>query len=48
MTLVIENNGYAFLIRFNVFYVFMEKVPIIKNFKGPIYQIFSSTNLMWK
>ena len=45
MTLLIKNGGYAFFI---VSYVIMKKVPIIRNFKRPIYQTFKETNLIWK
>ena len=31
---------------FNVFYVIMKGVPIIADFKRPIYQAFDSTNLI--
>ena len=42
MTLSIKNGGYAFFnkIGFNVLYVIMKGVPIIANFKRPIYQSF--------
>ena len=43
MTLSIKNGGYVFFnkIGFNVFYVIMKGVPIMTNFKGPIYQTFN-------
>ena len=34
MTSSIKNGGYAFF-RFNAFYVFAERVPIVTNFKRP-------------
>ena len=41
MTLSIKNGGYAFFdmhkTRFNFFYVFMEVVPIVINFKQPFF-----------
>ena len=42
MTLSIENGGYAFFnkIGFNVFYVIIKRVLIIKSFTRPIYQTF--------
>ena len=46
MTLWVKNGGYAFLIRFNVFYVIMKGVANIANFRQPIYQTFDSTNLI--
>ena len=41
MNLSIKNSGYAFLIRFNIFYVIMKGGPIITKFKRLIYQIFN-------
>ena len=41
MTLSGKNGGYAFLIRFNAFYVIMKRIPIVTNFKLPIYQTFN-------
>ena len=43
MTLSIKNGGYVFFnkVRFNVFYVIMERDPIVTNFKRPIYQTFN-------
>ena len=47
MTLLTKNGGYAFLIRFDLmFSVIMKGVPIIKNFKRPIYQTFDQTNFI--
>ena len=43
MTLSIKNGGYAF--RFNAFCVFMKKVPVATNFKGPIYQTFNHLDM---
>ena len=41
MILSIKNDGYAFLIRLDLmFNVIMKGVPIITNFKRPIYQAF--------
>ena len=41
MTLLIKNDGYAFLIGLDrIFYVIIKEVPIITNFKEPIYQTF--------
>ena len=41
MILLIKNGGYAFLISLGlIFYFIMRVVPIIKNFKRPIYQTF--------
>ena len=41
MTLSIKNDRYAFLIRLDlIFSVIMKRVPIITNFKRPIYQTF--------
>ena len=42
MTLTTENCGYANFNKtgFNAFYVIMKGVPIIANFKPPIYQTF--------
>ena len=36
MTLSIKNSGYGF----TVFYAIMKRVPVIANFKRPIYQAF--------
>ena len=43
MTLSIKDCGFAFLITLDliIFYVFMKRVPIVTNFKRPIYQPFS-------
>ena len=42
MTLSIKNGGYAFLIRLDLMIsVFMKRVPIVINFKRPIYQVFN-------
>ena len=42
MTLSIKNGGYAFLMRLDLmFSVIMKGVPIITNFKRPIYQAFN-------
>ena len=43
MTLSIKNDGHEFKKKngFNIFYVIMNRVPIIANFKRPIYQTFN-------
>ena len=44
MTVTIKNGGRICIfnkIGFNVFYVIMKGVPIIANFKRPIYQTFN-------
>ena len=43
MTLLIKNCEYAFLIRLDLmrFFVIVKGVPVITNFKRPIYQTFS-------
>ena len=42
MTLSIKNGDLHFnKIRFNVFYVIIKRVPIVANFKRPIYQTFN-------
>ena len=42
MILSIKNGGYGFSkIGFNVFYVIMKGLPMITNFKRPIYQTFN-------
>ena len=43
MTLLIKNEGYAFLRRldFMFFYFIMKGVPTITNFKQPIFQTFN-------
>ena len=48
MTLLIKNGGYAYLISFDLmfFYVIMKRIPIVTNFKRPIYQTFNWTNLV--
>ena len=40
MTLSIKNGGYAFLIRLDLMFS-MSGVPVITNFKRPIYQTFN-------
>ena len=48
MTLSIKNGGYAFLITLDLMFsnVIMKRVPIVTNFKWPIYLTFSYTNLV--
>ena len=42
MTLSIKNGGYALFKRLDFeFYVIMKGVPIIANFKKPVYQTFN-------
>ena len=44
MTILIKNGGYICIfnqIGFNVFYTIMKGVPIVTNFKRPIYQTFN-------
>ena len=50
MTLSIKNGGYAFLIRLDLMFSMslLKVVPVITDFKRPIYQTFNSTNLIWK
>ena len=39
MTLLINNDGYAILVKLDLmFSIIMEKVPVVTNFKRSIYQ----------
>ena len=45
MTLSIKNGGYTFIIRLDIMFLchYAERVPVVTNFKQPVYQTFKGT-----